>query len=400
MGVFDVVAVRKQFPALDEGAAHFDGPGGSQTPQAVADAVSTTMTSALANRGTLTAAERRADEIVVAAREAMADLLGTDPRGIVFGRSMTQLTYDFARTLAKTWAPGDEVVVTRLDHDANVRPWIQAAEAVGATIRWVGFDTETSELDDLTPLLTDRTRLVAVTAASNLIGTRPDTVDIADRVHAAGALLYVDGVHLTAHAPIDASYADFYVCSPYKFFGPHLGALTASPELLETLRPDKLAPATDVVPERFELGTLPYESLAGTTAAVDFMAGLGGTGTTRRERLQSSLQVVEEYEDSLRVGLEARLAAIPGITLYGHAARRTPTLLFTLQGWTPAAVAERLAAVNVNAPAGSFYAYEPARHLGLGAAGAVRVGLAPYTDQADVDRLVTALESLDAVSTD
>jgi cysteine desulfurase family protein (TIGR01976 family) len=400
MGVFDVVDVRKQFPALDEGAAHFDGPGGSQTPQMVADAVATTMTSALANRGTLTAAERRSDEIVVAAREAMADLLGTDPRGIVFGRSMTQLTYDFARTLAKTWAPGDEVVVTRLDHDANVRPWIQAAEAVGATIRWVGFDTETSELDDVTPLLNDRTRLVAVTAASNLIGTRPDTADIADRVHEAGALLYVDGVHLTAHAPIDASYADFYVCSPYKFFGPHLGALTASPELLETLRPDKLAPAADVVPERFELGTLPYESLAGTTAAVDFMAGLGGTGTTRRERLQSSLQVVEEYEDNLRDGLETRLAAIPGITLYGHAARRTPTLLFTLEGWTPAAVAERLAAVNVNAPAGSFYAYEPARHLGLGAAGAVRVGLAPYTDQADVDRLIAAVESLDAVSTD
>lgn len=400
MGVFDVVAVRKQFPALDEGAAHFDGPGGSQTPRVVADAVATTMTSALANRGTLTAAERRADEIVVAAREAMADLLGTDPRGIVFGRSMTQLTYDFSRTLAKTWAPGDEVIVSRLDHDANVRPWVQAAEAVGATIRWLGFDTETSELDDIAPLLNDRTRLVAVTGASNLIGTRPDTVRIADLVHRAGALLYVDGVHLTAHAPIDATYADFYVCSPYKFFGPHLGALTASPELLETLRPDKLAPATDAVPERFELGTLPYELLAGTTAAVDFLAGLGGTGATRRERLQSSLELVEEYEDNLRDDLEARLAALPGVRLYGHAARRTPTLLFTVEGWTPSAVAERLAAVNVNAPAGSFYAYEPARHLGLGAAGAVRVGLAPYTDQSDVGRLIEAVESLDAVSAD
>ncbi|GAB2649739.1 cysteine desulfurase-like protein [Kribbella swartbergensis] len=400
MAAFDVVSVRKQFPALDEGAAHFDGPGGSQTPQVVADAVATTMTSALANRGTLTVAERRADEIVVGAREAVGDLLGTDPRGIVFGRSMTQLTYDFSRTLAKTWKPGDEVVVSRLDHDANVRPWVQAAEAVGATVRWVGFDTETSELDDISPLLNERTRLVAVTGASNLIGTRPDTVRIAELVHQAGALLYVDGVHLTAHAPIDASYADFYVCSPYKFFGPHLGALTASPELLETLRPDKLAPATDVVPERFELGTLPYELLAGTTAAVDFLAGLGGTGSTRRERLQSSLALVEEYEDNLRDELEARLAAIPGVKLYGHASRRTPTLLFTVDGWTPSAVAERLAAVNVNAPAGSFYAYEPARHLGLGAAGAVRAGLAPYTDHSDVDRLVAAVESLDAVSDD
>jgi cysteine desulfurase family protein (TIGR01976 family) len=313
---------------------------------------------------------------------------------------MTQLTYDFSRTLAKTWGPGDEVVVTRLDHDANVRPWVQAAEAVGATVRWLGFDTQTSELDDITPLLTDRTRLVAVTAASNLLGTRPDTERIADLVHQAGALLYVDGVHLTAHAPVDATYADFYVCSPYKFFGPHLGALTAPPELLETLHPDKLAPSTDVVPERFELGTLPYELLAGTTAAVEFLAGLGGTGTTRRERLQSSLRLVEEYEDNLRADLEARLAAIPGVTLYGHAARRTPTLLFTVDGWTPAAVAERLAAANVNAPAGSFYAYEPARHLGLGAAGAVRAGLAPYTDQSDVDRLIAAVTSLDAVSTD
>jgi cysteine desulfurase family protein (TIGR01976 family) len=400
MGAFDVVSVRKQFPALDERAAHFDGPGGSQTPQVVADAVATNMTSALANRGSLTAAERRADEIVIASRDAMGDLLGTDPLGIVFGRSMTQLTYDFSRTLAKTWAPGDEVIVTRLDHDANVRPWVQAAEAVGATLKWLSFDPETSELDDIAPLLTDRTRLVAVTAASNLIGTRPDTNRIAQLVHDAGALLYVDGVHLTAHVPIDATYADFYVCSPYKFFGPHLGVLTAAPELLETLWPDKLLPSTDVVPERFELGTLPYELLAGTTAAVDFLAGLGGTGTTRRERLLSSLQLVEDYEDRLRDDLESRLAAIPGVTLYGHASRRTPTLLFTVDGWTPAAVAERLAEAGVNAPAGSFYAYEPARHLGLGAAGAVRAGLAPYTDQSDVDRLIAAVESLDGASAD
>ncbi|TCC63048.1 cysteine desulfurase-like protein [Kribbella pittospori] len=395
MGAFDVISVRKQFPALDEGAAHFDGPGGSQTPRVVADAVAATMVSAMANRGHLTAAERRADEIVVAAREAMADLLGTDPRGIVYGRSMTQLTYDFSRTLAKSWAPGDEVIVSRLDHDANVRPWVQAAEAVGATVRWLGFDTETTELDDIAPLLTDRTRLVAITGASNLLGTRPDAARIADQVHRAGALIYVDGVHLTAHAPVAATYADFYACSPYKFFGPHLGVLTAAPELLETLHPDKLLPSADVVPERFEFGTLPYELLAGTTAAVDFIAGLGGTGSTRRERLLDSLRLVEEYEDNLREDLESRLAAIPGITLHGHASRRTPTLLFTVDGREPSAVAARLAAAGVNAPAGSFYAYEPARHLGLGPAGGVRVGLAPYTDQSDVDRLVDAIARLD-----
>ncbi|MEU4192166.1 cysteine desulfurase-like protein [Kribbella sp. NPDC026611] len=400
MSAFDVVAVRKQFPALEEGAAHFDGPGGSQTPQVVADAVAKTMTSALANRGQLTPAERRADEIVVNARQAMADLFGTTAQGVVFGRSMTQLTYDFSRTLAKSWSTGDEVIVSRLDHDANVRPWVQAAEAAGATIKWLSFEPQTSELDDIAPLLSDRTRLVAVTGASNLLGTRPDTEAIAEQVHAAGALIYVDGVHLTAHAPVDASYADFYVCSPYKFFGPHLGALTAKPELLETLTPDKLMPSTNVVPERFEFGTLPYELLAGTTAAVDFLAGLaglaglGGRGDTRRERLLSSLKLVEEYEDGLRDDLEARLAAIPGVTLYGHAAHRTPTLLFRLEGHEPAAVAAHLAAAGVNAPAGSFYAYEPARHLGLGPAGAVRAGLAPYVDQSDVDRLVDALTTL------
>jgi len=314
--------------------------------------------------------------------------------GIVFGRSMTQLTYDFSRALAKTWSVGDEVIVTRLDHDANVRPWVQAAEAAGATVKWLGFDPETSELDDIAPLLTDRTRLVAVTAASNLLGTRPDTQRIADQVHEAGALIYVDGVHLTAHAPVDARYADFYACSPYKFFGPHLGVLTAAPQLLETLRPDKLLPSTDAVPERFELGTLPYELLAGTTAAVDFIAGLGGSGTSRRERLITSLRSVEAHEDGLRDELEAALKAIPGVTLYGHAAHRTPTLLFTLDGHTPGEVSEHLAKAGVNAPAGSFYAYEPAQHLGLGAAGAVRAGLAPYTDRSDVERLVAAVTAL------
>ena len=394
MGAFDVDAVRKQFPALGEGAAHFDGPGGSQTPQVVADAVARTMVSALANRGSLTVAERRADEVVVGARQAMADLLGTDPGGIVFGRSMTQLTYDFARTLAKNWGPGDEVVVTRLDHDANIRPWVQAAEAVGATVRWLDFDPSTSELDDIEPLLSSRTRLVAVTGASNLLGTRPDVSGIASVVHEAGALLYVDGVHLTPHTPVDASFADFYACSPYKFFGPHCGVLSASPALLERLRPDKLLPAADVVPERFEFGTLPYELLAGTTAAVDFLAGLGGTGESRRERLLGSLALLESYEDELRVELESRLAAIDGITLYGRAKRRTATLLFSVAGWESGAVAAKLAEVGVNAPAGSFYALEAARHLGLGDSGAIRAGLAPYTDRSDVDRLVEAVERL------
>jgi cysteine desulfurase family protein (TIGR01976 family) len=395
---FDVQAVRKQFPALAEGAAHFDGPGGTQVPQIVADAVAATLTAAVSNRGRVTASERRADEVVHAARAAMADLLGADPRGIVFGRSMTQLTYDVSRTLAKSWAPGDEVVVSRLDHDANVRPWIQAATAVGATIRWAEFDPRTGELSaaDIAAVVSDRTRLVAVTAASNLIGTRPPVREIATVVHAAGALLYVDGVHYTAHSLVDVAElpADFFVCSPYKFCGPHLGALAAGPDLLDGLAPDKLLPSTDAVPERFEFGTLPYELLAGTTAAVDFLAGLAPGEGTRRERLRGSLAELEAHEDALRRRLEEQLAALPGVVIYSRAANRTPTLLLSIDGHTPAEIQHHLADQGVNAPAGSFYAIEPSRALGLGDTGAVRLGLAPYNDDSDVDRAVAAIAEL------
>src|SRR5690606_7989531 len=222
------------------------------------------------------------------------------PRGVVFGRSMTQLTFDLARTLADGWRPGDEVVVTSLDHDANIRPWVIAAQRVGATVRWAEFDPTTGELDPrvVADLVGERTRLVAVTGASNLIGTRPDVAAIAAAAHEAGALVHVDGVHLSAHAPVDVTAlgADFFALSPYKFCGPHHGALVADPDLLETLRPDKLLPSTDAVPERFELGTLPYELLAGTTAAVDFLADLaaGGEGGDRRARLRALLAAVEE----------------------------------------------------------------------------------------------------------
>src|SRR5918994_3482486 len=288
---YDVAAVRACFPALRAGAAHFDGPGGSQVPESVAAAVAATLTSPIANRGRVTQAERNADDVVLAARQAVADLVAGDPGGVVFGRSATQLTYDLSRALSAGWGPGDEVVVTRLDHDANVRPWVIAAEAAGATVRWAAFDPDTGELtaDDVAEVLTDRTRLVAVTGASNLIGTRPPVAAIAERVHGAGALLAVDGVHLTAHAPVDvrALGADLYTCSPYKFLGPHCGALAADPALLESLRPAKLLPSSDDVPERFELGTLPYELLAGTTAAIDFLADLAPAGDTRRERLMT-----------------------------------------------------------------------------------------------------------------
>ena len=394
---FDVSAVRDHFPSLRAGFAHFDGPGGSQVPDVVAQAVATTMTSPLANRGTVTAAERAADEIVRGARAAMADLLAVDPGGVVFGRSMTALTFDTARTLAATWAPGDEVVVSRLDHDANIRPWVLAAQAVGAVVRWAEFDPATGELsvDDVAAVLSERTRLVAVTAASNLVGTRPPVRAIADRAHAVGALVHVDGVHLTAHTVVDAAAlgADLYVCSPYKFLGPHCGVLVGAPELLQELRPQKLLPSSDAVPERFELGTLPYELLAGTTAAVGFLADLVATSGTRRERLVASMTALEAHEDRLRRRIEDGLAALPGVTVYSRAAQRTPTLLVGFHGREPGEAYRFLAERGVNAPASSFYAVEASRHLGLGDGGSLRIGLAPYTDDDDVDRLLAGLSA-------
>ncbi|MFF4746656.1 cysteine desulfurase-like protein [Streptomyces chengbuensis] len=393
---YDVSAVRAQFPALATGTAHFDGPGGTQTPLPVIEAIADALARPLSNRGQLLPGERNADAIVVEARRAMADLLGTEPSGVVFGRSATQLVYDFSRTLAATWSPGDEVVVTRLDHDSHIRPWIRAAERAGATVRWADFDPATGELtaDDIRAVLSDRTRLVAVTAASNLIGTRPPIAEISRLVHDAGALLHVDGVHYTAHSAVDVEQlgTDFFVCSPYKFLGPHHGVLTARPELLETLRPDKLLPSSDAVPERFELGTLPYELLAGTRAAVDFLAGLAtGASGTRRRRLTASFAALEEHEETLRARLDKGLATLDGITVHSRAADRTPTLLMTLDGRSTTDAYRFLAARGIHAPSGSFYAVEASRRLGLGDTGGLRVGLAPYSNAEDVDRLVTGL---------
>lgn len=395
---YDVEALRQHFPSLKEGAAHFDGPGGSQVPDVVGDVVRATLIGAISNRGTSTASARRADKIVLDARAAMADLLGTGPTGVVFGRSMTQLTYDFSRTIAKNWGAGDEIIVSRLDHDANVRPWLQAAERAGITARWIDFDPTTGELDiaNLREQLNVHTKLVAVTAASNLIGTRPDVTEVGQLAREVGALSFVDGVHLAPHAPMDVAAlgVDFFVCSPYKFLGPHCGVLAARPELLETLAPDKLLPSSDAVPERFELGTLPFELLAGTNASVDFIADVSGTPGSRRERLLASMSDVEDHEQKLFNQLETRLSAMDGMTLFGHAKVRTPTLLFSIEGISSSEVSGRLAAVGVNAPAGNFYALEVSRRLGLGDDGAVRAGLAPYTNQQDVDRLVEAVETI------
>jgi cysteine desulfurase family protein (TIGR01976 family) len=391
---FDVAAFRAEFPSLASGIAHFDNPGGTRTPAVVGEAIARTLTGPLSQRGSALVSQRNAEDAVAGFRSAVADLVGGVPGGVVHGRSATALTYDVSRTLARTWAPGDEVVVCELDHDSNVRPWIQAAERAGAAVRWLRLDPATGELDLASlDVITSRTRLVAMTAASNLLGTRPPVATVAARAHEVGALVHVDAVHHTAHAAPDitAMGADLLVCSPYKFFGPHCGALVADPALLETLRPDKLVPSTDAVPERFELGTLPYELLAGVTAAVDLIASVG-TGDSRRERLVSAAAAIAEHELRLRVRVEDGLAALGDhLTLHSRAADRTSTLFLTLRERLPVDAYEHLAKRDVLVPAGTFYAYETFRALGLPVDSGLRIGLAAYTDDSDVDRLLEGL---------
>src|SRR5580658_1892592 len=278
---FDVAAIRACYPALADGYAYLDGAAGTQVPAAVIEAISQAQARGLGNSGGAFPASLRADEITAGCRAAVAALTGGEPDGVILGPNMTTLTYRMAGALAKTWQPGDEVVVSTLDHDANVRPWVQAAEQAGAVVRWAQVDPVTGELPvgQYRELIGDRTRLVAVTAASNVIGTRPDVPAITAMARAAGALSYVDGVHATPHLPTDVRTlgADFYATSAYKWSGPHIGTVVADPALLEPLHPDKLAPAPSGVPGRFERGTLPFADLAAAAAAVDHIAGLAGT---------------------------------------------------------------------------------------------------------------------------
>jgi cysteine desulfurase family protein (TIGR01976 family) len=396
---FDVDRVRACYPALADGYAYLDGAAGTQLPHSVIDAMAGAYRAGLGNSGGAFPASRRSDEITAECRRAVADLTGGRPEGVILGPNMTTLTYRLARTLAAGWGPGDEVVVTRLDHDANVRPWVQAASAVGAVVRWAEVRLPEGDLPlaSFRRLISDRTRLVAVTAASNLIGTRPDVAGIAALAHAAGALAYVDGVHATPHGPVDVRElgADLYATSAYKWSGPHVGAVVADPALLESLAPDRLAPAPAEVPDRFEQGTLAFADLAGVTAAVEHLASLAGPAAgTRRERILAGLAAAEAHEQDLfRVLLG--LDAMGHVTTYGKAARRTATVYFTVAGRTPRQVAEHLAGRKVNAWDGDNYAWELAGALGLrGTGGAVRAGLVHYNDRSDVERLLAAVAEL------
>ena len=400
---FDVSAVRALYPALADGHAYLDGAAGTQVPVSVIDAIADAYRSGIGNLGGAFAASRRSDLIVAQARTAVADLVGGTADGVVFGPSATALAYRMSEALSRQWTTDDEIVVSRLDHDSNIRPWIQAAGRVGALVRWAEVDLVTGELpaEQYAELVGPRTRLVAVTAASNAIGTRPDVAVIAGYAHAVGALCYVDGVHATPHAPVDiaALGADFYATSAYKWSGPHLAAVAADPALLETVWPDKLAPSSNAVPWRFERGTLPFADLAGMTAAVDHLAGLGAgeapvAGATRRERILASMATIEAYEAGLFARLLDGLGQFGDVTVYGSAVRRAPTAFFNVGGLDPRAVAVHLASRGINVWDGDNYAYEFCAALGLEPDGGVRAGLVHYNDAADVDRLLAGLADL------
>ncbi|MFZ0173028.1 MAG: cysteine desulfurase-like protein [Acidimicrobiales bacterium] len=397
---YDVAAIRSRFPALADGFAYLDGAAGTQTPTSVIEAIAEAYREGIGNLGGAFPASARSEEIVSSCRRAMADLVGGHPDGVVLGPNMTTLTYRMSQALAKQWAPGDEVVVSRLDHDANVRPWIQAAERAGVVVRWAEVDLATGELpaEQYDSLIGPRTKVVAVTAASNAIGTRPDVASITAKAHAAGALAYVDGVHATPHGPVDVATlgADFYATSAYKWAGPHAGAVVADPALLEVIRPDKLAPSGDEVPGRFEWGTSAFADLAGVAAAVDHLASLdSGDAGTRRQQVLASMASSERHEQELFSVLLAGLAEMANVTTYGRAKNRAATAYFNVAGHTPRYVAEHLASRAVNVWSGDNYAYELTTAMGIrSSGGAVRAGLVHYNNRSDVDRLLEAVSQL------
>ena len=377
---------RDRFPGLRGGWARLDGPAGTQMVDSAIEAMAEFMRSGdNANQDGRFEAAHRTDELVESARASVGTFLGGDPRGVAFGPSMTAMTMRFSAAAGRALQPGDEIVCTRLDHDANVAPWLIAAERAGATVRFADPEPETLELPAaaVEAVLSDRTRWVAVTAASNAVGTVPDLPGIIASAHAAGARVYVDAVHAAPHRRLDveALGCDALACSAYKWFGPHVGILWGRPELLEELQPDKLRPSPDEVPERWELGTLPFESLAGARAAADYV-------------LSADWDAVRAHEDALLAAALDGLRGMPHVTVYGAARDRAPTLMFNVRGRTAGEVSAALAERQIAVWQDNYYAWELERHLGLEPHGGVRAGFVHYNDEADAQRLLAAVSDL------
>ena len=377
---------RERFPGLSDGWARLDGAAGSQVVDSVIEAMADFMRSgSMANHGGAFKQAIATDELVASTRAACAALLGGEPEGIFFGPSFTATTMRFAATVVRELGPGDEIVCTRIDHDSNVRPWVIAAERAGVTVRFAEPVEGTLELpaSAVEAVLSDRTRWVAVTAASNAVGTVPDLGGIVAAAHGVGARVYVDAVHATPHRRYDLAGlgADVIACSAYKWFGPHVSVLCASPDLLSVHHPDKLKPAPDEAPDRWELGTLPFESLAGVRAAAEYM-------------LELDFDAVRAHEESLMASALDGLRAMEHVTLYGDAPDRAPTLMFTVAGVHPANVSKALAEREIAVWHGNYYAWELERVLGLAPHGGIRAGFLHYNTAADTERLLSAVAEL------
>ncbi len=389
--MLDLDAIRSQFPALATGAAYFDGPGGSQVPQRVLDAITAYLRDSNSNLGGAFRTSRESDEVMERGRAAAADFTGGDPDGIAFGANMTTLNFQLAHAVARTLEPGDEILVTALDHDANVSPWLVVADDHGLVVRTAPIRAEdvTLDVDALEALIGDRTKVVAFTLASNAVGSIPDAERIAAAAHAAGALAWADGVHMAPHRRLRASDIglDVLLCSPYKFFGPHLGIAAIRTDLAASLPADRVRPADETPPgHRFEAGTQSHEAIAGATAAIDYLRELGGGD------LDSAFAAIAEHETELSARF---LSGLPdGVELYGIRTPegRTPTFCFNVDGRSPREVAELLGEQDLYVWDGNYYALEPMRALGIdGTGGAVRAGFLHYTTVEEVDRLLEAL---------
>jgi cysteine desulfurase family protein (TIGR01976 family) len=399
-----VEAIRSRFPALDRRhnglpVAYFDGPGGTQVPQAVVDAMADYLLHHNANTHWAYPTSVETDAALAAARRALADFLGGTPSEIAFGANMTTLTFHLGRALGRRFTPGDEIVVTELDHHANVDPWRELAKERGLVVRSVRFRTETGQLDmdDLARALGEKTRLLAIGAASNALGTKNEVRRAADLAHAKGALVFVDAVHYAPHTLVDvkALGADVLACSAYKFYGPHVGVLWGRQALLEELDLPKLEPAPENAPDRLETGTQNHEGIVGAAAAVDFLASLA-EGPDRRARLATAMAALHARSQELVERLWTGLRAIPGVTVYGPAPSepRTPTVAFTVQGTVSEDVAKTLADRAVFVSSGDFYATTVVRRLGHAEDGVVRAGCACYTTLDEVNRLVSGVAEL------
>ena len=406
----DLTRVRAQFPSLAQTvnghpAVFFDGPGGTQVPQRVIDAISNYLSRDNANSGGAYPTSRRTDAVIAEARAAMADFLHCAADEVVFGQNMTALTYMMSRSIGRKLQPGDEILVTRLDHDANVSPWLQMAEDRGVAVRWAEIHDADCTLDlaDLASKINDKTKVVTVGYASNAVGTINPVKAIIRLAHAAGALAYIDAVHYTPHGLIDVAAldCDFLVCSTYKFFGPHMGVLFGKREHLEHLRPYKVRPLVDTVPFRWEHGTLNHECIAGITACVDYFADLGRNAraeiTSRRQAIEAAYESIHEHETALLERAISGLEKIPGSKIYGISDRarfneRCATIAVRFEGHTPLELATKLGERGIFAWDGNYYALNLTEHLGVEKTGGfLRIGLVHYNTVEEIDRLLSAL---------